>query len=55
MIERLYPGEEFVVECYFTTQNEDPEEIENKLLLAYLKTHYELPPANHKSLKDRWW
>lgn len=53
MIENLYPAEEFVIECYFTTQNEDPEEIEKKLLLAYLKTHYELPPANHKSLKDR--
>jgi hypothetical protein len=50
-IEELYPDEYFMVECYFTKNGEDPEDIETALLLAYLKVHLELPPANHKAKK----
>jgi hypothetical protein len=48
MIEKLYPQSKFIVECYFTNQGENPKTIEIELLSAYLETHYELPPANHK-------
>ena len=48
-IERLYPST-CCVECYFTSLGEDPRKIEESLLRAYLKTHLELPPANHQSV-----
>lgn len=49
-IEELYPGESFIVECSFTDE-EDPSQIEKELLLAYLDAYFELPPANHQSIK----
>jgi hypothetical protein len=48
MIERLFPGKTFRVECAFLDA-EDPQEVEAKLLGAYLEDHCELPPANHGS------
>ena len=50
-IESLFPNEEFTIECYFTEKGEDPEKVETKLLWAYLQAYYELPPANHKSVR----
>ena len=47
-IEGLFPEDNFLVECHFTRENEDPEKIESHLLSTYLKTHFELPPANHQ-------
>jgi hypothetical protein len=49
-IEKFYPSETCCVECYFTSPAEDPRKIEESLLRAYLKTHLELPPANHQSV-----
>lgn len=43
--------EDFSVICHFTNKGEDPKDIENKLLTAYLKTYYELPPGNHQAPK----
>ena len=51
-IESLFPQEDFLVECYFTANDEDAEETERRLLLAYLRTHFELPPANHTLKKS---
>ena len=51
-IEGLFPQEEFLVECHFTRNHEDPEEIEGRLLLAYFRTHFEFPPANHTLKKS---
>jgi len=52
-IEELYPNEEFIFEYYVTNQNEIPEDIEQKLLQAYLQTFCELPPAN-RNLKTKY-
>ena len=46
-IEGLFPNGTFVVECTFVSSPEDPEELEARLLRAYVETHCELPPANH--------
>jgi hypothetical protein len=48
MIEALFPGQIFRVECVFL-DTEDPEMVEAELLAAYLEDHCELPPANHSS------
>lgn len=48
MIEALFPGTTFLVECVFL-DSEDPAVVEAKLLGAYLEDHCELPPANHSS------
>jgi hypothetical protein len=48
MIEAMFPGQTFRVECTFLDA-EDPEMVEAELLAAYLKDHCELPPANHNS------
>lgn len=51
MIEELFPGQTFRVECAFLDAEdaEDPEKVEAELLAAYLQDHCELPPANHSS------
>jgi hypothetical protein len=46
MIEALYSGQTFRVECAFL-DSADPEVVEGNLLRAYLTDHCELPPANH--------
>lgn len=46
MIEALFHGQTFTVECVFFDA-EDPEIVESELLVAYLDDHCELPPANH--------
>lgn len=46
MIEALFPGQRFSVECAFDDHN-DPKLIEQRLLQSYLEEHCELPPANH--------
>jgi hypothetical protein len=48
LIHDFFGLDDFRVECYFTDQTEDPEEIESKLIEAYLKDHLELPPVNAK-------
>jgi len=48
MIESLYLNKGFIIECYFTMPDEDPKKIEGILLELYVKTYYELPPANHQ-------
>lgn len=51
-IESMYPNKkDFSVICHFKNKGEDPKDIENKLLTAYLKTYYELPPGNHQAPK----
>jgi len=49
-IEELYPRTSFILECSFTL-NKDPKDVEESLLCAYLKSYYDLPPANHQSVK----
>ena len=49
-IERMYPNSIFFIECYFSNKKEDPKQIEDNLLRAYLHTHYELPPGNNQSV-----
>ena len=50
-IEAMLPNSSFILECYFTKATEDPEKIEDELLKAYAKEHFELPPANHQFFK----
>ena len=52
-IERMFPNEIFVLECFFTKDNEDPKEIESDLLKAYAEEYFELPPANNQSFKRK--
>jgi len=48
-IEDLYPNTNFSIECSFMAYT-DPKKMEDSLLRAYLKTYYDLPPANHQSV-----
>ena len=51
-IESMYPNKkDFSVICHFKNKGEDPKDTENKLLTAYVKTYYELPPGNHQAPK----
>ena len=51
-VEALFSQQEFHLECAFV-DGQDPEVIEDGLLLAYFEDHCELPPANHKHPKRR--
>lgn len=51
-IESMFPDQLFKLECTFTTNDgHTPKTIEGNLLRAYLMMHFELPPANHQSVK----